>query len=57
MATTLPRNMVRAEIVQSTMVSSVDKAGKADMNTRNKAANPAALAPTDMKADTADGAP
>ena len=57
MAITLPRIIVSADIAQKISVISAAMAGNAVANTRSRAANPAILAPEDMKAVTAVGAP
>jgi hypothetical protein len=57
MAATFPQVMVSAETHMATTPQEAARSGKAATNTRSRAANPPALAPTDMKATTAEGAP
>ena len=57
MATKLPKVMVRTARTQRIQIQSAAIVGKTFINTRIKAANPAAFGPTDMKAVIAVGAP
>jgi hypothetical protein len=57
MAMMFPANMVAAAMIHRTGVISTAMDGKAIMNTRSRAAKPAAFAPADMNAVTAVGAP